>query len=473
MNEALHRLRSFIDEIQDPDNTDIQPFHFMNEYERSVISVLSASPLAPSLPKKRRDLSKAQSKKKSPMPNGMHHAEASDSTQETEATSTSSMLEVINGAANCLVNGLKVPDNVRGYTPSSLPQRFVDGATSVVLSVLQLPQVENKAVGIRIKLARLDARLILCRLIRTGKVSARRHFDANLGHGDPIDNDNSDFFFNALRSLKLTKKGNNRVFSPVDLMHEMITWCPDISEGQMITMIHFMLCKALPEDIAENFLDHGNLPPGHSYRILAKKFIQVRSALGKQLATGKASSEDVMQMMEQEKSMSMKLVRAGTTILVGRLVHYSRCNETLLRNAMAEGLIGVEEPAILSRVLVDLLNDRGKDTLFSARKQKRSPSSTYLLSKWIFTLCEACRDRLISSDDTGDKPSDESPLSQILTSVRAELKNTETIMSLHDVVYQFVMVKAEDEKDDETVEGNELSTSATLRARRPQSIHTA
>lgn len=452
VTEALVRLRSCIDEIQDPDNRDIQPFHFMKVYEQSVISILSASPTSPK--KKRKTLGSPKfHTKKASMANGMHHAEASDSTQDTEETSTASKHEEANGSAHFVVNGLKVPNTVRGFTPPSLPQRFIDGAISIVLSVLQLPQTENKAIGIRSKLARLDARLILSRLIRTGKVSARRHFDTSLdhGHGGSNDEDTGDCFFAALRSLKLTKKGSNRVFSPVDLMHEMISCCPDISEGQMITMIHFMLCKALPEDIAENFLDHGNLKPGHPYRVLAKRFVQVRSALRKQQATTQVGNGDVSQLKEQEESLSLKLVRAGTTILVGRLMQYSRCNETLLRNAISEGLTAKHEPAILSRVLIDLLNHRGENAILP-------PISTALISKWIFTLCEACRERLVASEDTSDESDDESPLTQILDSVRADVKSTETIMSLHDMVHQFGTTKAE-QIDAEAEETGKLTAS--------------
>ena len=453
VSEALVRLQRCIDEIQDPDNTDIQPFYFMNEYERAIVSILAAS-LTPSSPLRPKKCTAPKLQKKvAPLSNGVHHAEASDSTLDTEATSSTSKTDEINGSTHSPVNGLKVPTKVvRGHTPSDLPQQFVDGATSIVLSVLQLPLATNKAVGIRSKLARLDARLILSRLIHTGKVSARRHFDQCL---DPNDDDTIDYFFSVLRSLKLTKKGGNRVFSPVDLMHEMISGCPDISERQMITMIHFMLCKALPEDIAENFLDEGNLQAGHPYRVLAKRFVQVRSALRKQQAIAKVGTEEVSKLREQEESLSLKLVRAGTAILVGRLTRYSRCNETLLRNAMAEGLTGRHEPRILARVLVDLLDDHGKNELLPSAPPDFAP----LMTKWMFTLCEACRDRLVGESDG------KSPLSLILASVRAALKSSEAVMSLHDTVYKFGTSKSDDEKegdeDDETADLKKLAASAS------------
>lgn len=452
VSEALVRLQRCIDEIQDPDNTDIQPFYFMNEYERTTVSIQDASMTPLPSPRAKKSNAPKLQKKLAPLSNGVHHAEASDSTLDTEATSSTSKTDEVNGSAHNTVNGLKVPTKVvRGYTPSDLPQQFVDGATSIVLSVLQLPKVTNKAVGIRTKLARLDARLILSRLIRTGKVSARRHFDQCL---HPNDYDTIDYFFSVLRSLKLTKKGGNRVFSPVDLMHEMITWCPDISERQMITMIHFMLCKALPEDIAENFLDEGNLQAGHPYRVLAKRLVQVRSALRKQQATAKVETEEVSKLREQEQSLALKLVRTGTGILVGRLVRYSRCNETLLRNAMAEGLPGRHEPTILARVLVNLLDDHGKNELLPSAPPDFAP----LMTKWISTLCEACQDRLVGELDG------ESPLSLILASIRAALKSSEAIMSLQLAVYKFGTSKSDDNKeegDDTTTDLKKLAASAS------------
>jgi phosphatidylserine/phosphatidylglycerophosphate/cardiolipin synthase-like enzyme len=108
--------------------------------------------------------------------------------------------------------------STRGETPSATPQEFVDGATNLMLATLQLPRMENKAVGIKIMIARLDARLILYRLIRSGKVSARRHFQL---FSD--DDGANDILFSILRATKLSNKRGRRIISPVDLMHEMLS----------------------------------------------------------------------------------------------------------------------------------------------------------------------------------------------------------------------------------------------------------
>lgn len=429
VDKALSGLRTCIDEIQDPENPDVQPYYFLNEYERSIVSLLAASP-TPLLSDKCNFFKDGQ--KHSHVVNGSHHVQV-----DAESTRTAEERLETKSLSLSPMNGQKFPDLVRGYTPSCIPQRFVDGATSIVLSTLQLPQVESKAVGMRIKLARLDARLILSRLIHTGKVSARRHFVSDADHTYGRDKDEEyadDCFFTVMRSLKLTNKKGRRVFSPVDLMHEMLKWCADVSERQMVSMIHYMLCRALPEDIAENFLDPGNLESSHPYKLLAKQFFQLRSTARKQQLASKVSEVELSQLKKQEDALSLKLMRAGTFVLVRRIIQYSRCNETLLRNALLEGLPVKHEPLVLSRVLADLLEEEGSD---AEPPQRRSGSRTALIAKWIYTLCEACHERLIVSEDDAEEPEGDSPLAYILRSVRATLERTEAVISLQDSLHRF------------------------------------
>lgn len=319
-------------------------------------------------------------------------------------------------------NGHKVPTvAIRGYTAPLVPQRFIDSATAIVLGALKLPQSEGKVVGIRVKLARLDARLILSRLLRTGKVSARLHLDANLSSSDEEYSEQNDFLFSLLRATKLTNKKGRRVFSPVDLMHEMLSCCPDVSERQSVTMIHYMLCRALPEDVAENFLDTGHLAPSHPYRALAKRYFSLQSLLRKL-----KKPDDSLK--KEEAEVSTKLLKAGASVLVRRIALYSSCNETLLRNALVAGLPSKNEPSILARVLLDLLKEASTACLFSGRNARAKADSvmTVSISRWMAALCEAWRDRLLEPSVDGG----ESPMDQIIQGVGTFLGQTETVISL-------------------------------------------
>jgi hypothetical protein len=64
-----------------------------------------------------------------------------------------------------------------------------------------------------------------------------------------------------------------------------------------------------------------------------------------------------------------------------------------------------------------------------------------LIAKWIYTLCEACHERLIVSEDDAEEPEGESPLAYILRSVRATLERTEAVISLHDSLHRFGTAK--------------------------------
>jgi hypothetical protein len=188
-------------------------------------------------------------------------------------------------------------------------------------------------------------------------------------------------------------------------------------------------------------MDPGNLNPSHQYRLLAKRFFQLRSTLRKQQLATKVSEDVVSQLQKKVDAHSSKLMRAGTFFLVRRIIKYSRCNETLLRNALLEGLRAKHEPFLLSRILADLLKEEGSD---AAQLQQRSASYTESISKWIYTLCEACHDRLIASEEDTDEPEGESPLSYLLDSVRATLERTEAVMSLHDVLHRFGTSKSDE-----------------------------
>lgn len=300
----------------------------------------------------------------------------------------------------------------RGETPSATPQEFVDGATNLMLATLQLPRTEDKVVGIKIMIARLDARLILYRLIRSGKVSARRHFQL---FSD--DDGANDILFSILRATKLSNKRGRRVVSPVDLMHEMLSNCPDLTERQLVTMIHYMLCKALPHDIAENCLGWKLFESGHPYTNLSKEYFLAKSSEWKlQVQNPQDGDEKMKKIQENIDQVSAKLLKVGLTFLVERIVSYSKVNESLLRNALAKGLSSRNEAPMLARILLEML-------CTTSRLSRRELHSA--TTKWMFALCEACREALLAG------PSDStSHLAFIVERLEKNIDDMNQIMSL-------------------------------------------
>jgi hypothetical protein len=43
-------------------------------------------------------------------------------------------------------------------------------------------------------------------------------------------------------------------YTPVDFIHDMFVFCFDISERQLVTMLHYMLARARPCDVAAWFI---------------------------------------------------------------------------------------------------------------------------------------------------------------------------------------------------------------------------
>ena len=350
----------------------------------------------------------------------------------------------------------------RGITPPlTTPQEFVDGAVRLMLATLQLPRTESKVVGIRTMIARLDARLILYRLLRSGKVSARCHFqivskemdDDNDEQQQHYKSDNHssdcDILLSILRATKLTNKRGRRVVSPVDLIHEMLSNCTDLTERHLVTMLHYVMCKALPHDIAENCLGWKCFDDKHDYTITSRAYFRAMSAeriLLQQKQKQQQNDNDNgnhddddddkqrwKELQETIETLSAKLVRIGLVFLVERIVTYSKVNTSLLRTALADGLTHNSEAPALARILLHVLGKSsngnnsagfgGRGGLHHPRRELHTATA-----KWIFVLCEACRDTLSIQGSAGE--SSKSHLEYILDRLEATLEDSTIILSL-------------------------------------------
>ena len=119
--------------------------------------------------------------------------------------------------------GLKPSEEVEEnlQIPSMLPQSFVDGALRIVLPLIQ----DRKPDGSAPSLAQIDAREILKRLLETNKVSARSLFE---GTNSIQESGQDHLLISVLRSVQLSEDSGMRVFSPFDMICEMLRSCSDI-----------------------------------------------------------------------------------------------------------------------------------------------------------------------------------------------------------------------------------------------------
>jgi hypothetical protein len=312
---------------------------------------------------------------------------------------------------NCVRSSSRA--HVRADTPSSLPQAFIDGAIRIVLNLLRSGKVEDPAQARRVALARLDARLILSQILHTGKVSARLHFEGI----ETIQESNEEhMLISSLRSVKLSNKRGRRVFSPVDMIHDMLQKCPDVSERQMVVMLNYMLCRSLPDDIAEVFIEDKQLSVQHPYKTLTRKFFAVRNKqLGLHNKSKPSDSGEVA-------NVSRKLILAGTAFVLYRIACYSECNEAMLRVALLDGLAS-HDAIIVARLLSDMVASTPKDVISQCPPSLNVVKST---CQWISALCDSFQDDL-SEAKTSDG---ESYLNSLLRSVAVTTKQSQAIMSL-------------------------------------------
>jgi hypothetical protein len=308
------------------------------------------------------------------------------------------------------VNGIHPTSNVymRAKTPSSLPQSFVDGAFRVVLDLLVCDKVENDDLASRIALACLDARLIMNRLLKTGKVSARSHFERT----DSIqESKGEDFLTTVLRSVELANKKGKHACSPVDMIHEVLKKCPDVSERQTVAMLNYMLRSCLPGDIVKALMDAKELHMQHPYKKLCRDYLGVRT---KSLQNKKQAS-----VSDELDSLTQKVLIAGTTFILNRIVCYSECNSAMLRVALLEGLGTRQEALILARLLSDILSTNTRDIKSTVNIVKST-------CQWVSALCDTFQDDLSDAQTSNG----ENHLKFLRRCVAAATKQSQAIISL-------------------------------------------
>jgi hypothetical protein len=250
-----------------------------------------------------------------------------------------------------------------------------------------------------------------------------------------------------LRATKLTNKRGRRVVSPVDVIHEMLSNCTDLTERHLVTMLHYVMCKALPHDIAENCLGWKCFDDKHDYTITSRAYFRAKSAerILQQQKQKQQQNDSVdngnhdddeqrwKEIQETIETLSAKLVRIGLVFLVERIVTYSKVNTSLLRTALSDGLTHNSEAPALARILLHVLcnnSNNSTSAVFGGRGLHHHPRRELHAStaKWIFVLCEACRDTLSIQGSAGE--SSKSHLEYILDRLEATLEDITLIQSL-------------------------------------------
>ena len=262
-----------------------------------------------------------------------------------------------------------------------LPQRFVDGALVTTLSLL----LNDRQSTTRVKPTQLEAGVVLSRLLRTRKVSARIHFEVGSAAHNAVSHDLSSI----LLSLKLPTSNGSRAYSPVDFIFDLLRYCQDISERQMVTMLSYVLSRALADDVAEAFTNATFLNPLHSGKIVSRRYFRVRDRV-QTSAEPKSGCCGDQRKPDEISKLSRRVILEGASFLLQRFSLYSQCNEAMLRAALTEGL-SRRQAILLAGLLSKLISNP------SSASCEHVPTSS---CRWISALADCYRDALILSTST-------------------------------------------------------------------------
>lgn len=207
--------------------------------------------------------------------------------------------------------------------PVEIPTAVIECATDLVVKLLCVD-----------KLALSDSAILLRRLVRTRKVLARKHFPS-------------------LASILLSLRRSPE-YNAVDLVMDMLTYCPDVSELQLVVSLRYVICFATNDDL---LLDAKN-----------------GEKLG--LMNGKKEQKDIM-----------KVIRMSLCQFLSRILSYSSCNDSLLRVALADVLTTAEMGITLS-FLLDIL------------ESKSDVKVKLQAIQWLSNLCDCLNKKTDHSIDT-------------------------------------------------------------------------
>jgi hypothetical protein len=307
---------------------------------------------------------------------------------------------------------------LKAFTPSSLPQAFIDGAMQIVLSLLRYGKTETSK---SIAQAQSDAKLILNRLLTTRKVSSRLHFE---GSNSFQESNGEHLLESILRTIKLSNQRGKHALSPVTMILDMLKHCPDLSERQLVAMLNYMMLRSLPDDIAEAFME-AQLTKHHPYKALSRKYFSLRNQHLKRSGQDKDAK-----LPKKLEIVSHKLISAGTSYIVEQIIGYSECNEATLRAALVEGLTNSHEAIILAKILSDVLTTTPKDIAFGNLSSNHNHVKT--TCQWIFALCESFQDDLSKANAFQGQ----TYLQFLLQSVNGATRHTQAILSLREALSQ-------------------------------------
>jgi hypothetical protein len=365
-------------------------------------------------------------------PSSLEHNEPRKTLQ-----SPKSVITKLNGgkSRNTKKNWLKKIEDISSHNknnediPSHIPQQFIEGAVIITMNAIQ---AEKKAEPSSKALTSfgLEARMVLRRLLRSKRVSARRHFEGSyplmeIERKHPL----------AAFLQKMDKETGKNPLSAMQLIVELLENCSDLSERQLVILIDYMMRFPQADVIAETFAQSRVIRKKHLLKSESEKFLSCRNKRVKHADTNQPTRE----LDESPAAEEQKLIVSAVETVLQMIVCYSECNEVMLRVALVEGLSSVTEAVLLARMLSTMLTPRSS-ILY---RNQRHIKSVRGACQWIAALSEAFKDDLKKVKT----PSGVDYVTFLVNSLKKASENSLAIMSFKDDIGIAEMTKKNLEKE--------------------------
>lgn len=299
-----------------------------------------------------------------------------------------------------------------------LPQAFLDGTIRIILGAIRSPTLDGGKLGV-------DTRLVLRRLLRTGRVSARMHFEGSFPLQETV---KKHPLYVVLRLMHQQPLDKNPLTS-MQLIVELLQSCIDLSERQLVIMVDYMLRFPHADDIAQTFADSTAIEMTQKLQNDSRSYISIRGEKPKE-SRGANMTEEAWD------TIGRRLVLAGTELIFHMILCYSECNGIMLRIALAEVLNSSVEAIVMAQLLTRMLKSSPSNTPLMHRK---NPNFVRTICQWISSLCESFEEELKDAKS----PTGADYLTYLLHGVQTATRNSQAIISFKDGIGIAEAVKKE------------------------------
>eukprot|EP00522_Entomoneis_paludosa_P019030 CAMPEP_0172446810 /NCGR_PEP_ID=MMETSP1065-20121228/6306_1 /TAXON_ID=265537 /ORGANISM="Amphiprora paludosa, Strain CCMP125" /LENGTH=882 /DNA_ID=CAMNT_0013197999 /DNA_START=38 /DNA_END=2686 /DNA_ORIENTATION=+ len=223
-----------------------------------------------------------------------------------------------------------------------LPMTFLNEAAFLMANLCVARGLSKKHGVLR------NAHGILKDIIRTKVLNARIFQRGGLGA--------SNFISRIFSSMDSCPSDSTPSYSSVELAFDLLWCCKDVSEGQMVSMVHFILSAGTSGEFARVLVQYKK-KLDLSDTIIAS----CKKCMSLQKAEKLSPSEQSIQ-----KTLASKLTLEVVSMLMKEIINYSDLNGALLRRGMAESF-SRKELLVLARVLLKFVSQFGASSKATRR----------------------------------------------------------------------------------------------------------